>query len=106
MFPSHDKVEKKEKKGRERRKKERKGGEEEEKEEEKGRERGRGRKFFLKCIGEPHESTKLKIDPYQWVGKSCKARIGTDIYEGKTRNKIKYFITDLPNLSNEKLPWE
>ena len=62
--------------------------------------------FFLKCIGEPHEPTKLKIDPYQWVGKSCKARIGTDIYEGKTRNKIKYFITDLPNLSDEKLPWE
>lgn len=62
--------------------------------------------FFLACIGEPHEPTKLKIEPFNWIGRTCRARIVIETWKGKERNKIKYFIKDFPDLKDEKLPWD
>ncbi len=51
---------------------------------------------FLHCIGEPYTG-KFKVDIMNWIGKKTKATLDVETYDGKTRNKVKWFITDLPN---------
>lgn len=51
---------------------------------------------FLHCIGEPYTG-KFKVDIMNWIGKRTKAALDIETYEGKRRNKVKWFITDLPN---------
>ena len=51
---------------------------------------------FLNCIGEPHEG-QFKVDIMNWVGKRTKAKLDIDEYQGKRRNKVRWFITDLPS---------
>lgn len=66
---------------------------------------------FLHCIGEPYQG-KFKVDIMNWIGKRTKARLEIETYEGKRRNKVRWFITDLrdgpvshPVTSDEEVPF-
>lgn len=49
---------------------------------------------FLHCIGEPHTG-QFKVDIMNWVGKKTRAKLDIEEYQGKRRNKVLWFITDL-----------
>lgn len=48
---------------------------------------------FLEACGLPYEKGVTRIDPTEWTGKTLYADIIQDDYQGKTRNKVKAFIT-------------
>jgi hypothetical protein len=51
---------------------------------------------FLKAIGEPYPENggEFDVDENNWIGRRFKAAVAQETYEGVTRNKIKFVITD------------
>ncbi len=49
--------------------------------------------YTNRCLGLPYDGA-LDFDTDEYMGQACKALIIQDTYDGKTRNKVEYFILD------------
>jgi len=59
--------------------------------------------YANRCLGMPFDG-QLDFDTDEYLYRSCKALVVQDTYEGKTKNKVKYFITDEIVSSNGPAP--